>query len=116
MRAETIKGHLDLLLLAVVGDRTVHGYAVISELAARSGGTLNLAEGTVYPALHRLEAVGLLESEWSTMGGRRRRVYRLTRAGRVALDQRRTDWRDFAAAVGAVLAGAPASSPAGNPS
>ncbi len=107
MRAETIKGHLDLLLLAIVGDRTVHGYAVISELAARSGGALKLPEGTVYPALHRLEAAGLLASEWATVAGRRRRVYRLTARGRRALEQRRSDWRDFASAVGAVLAAAP---------
>jgi DNA-binding PadR family transcriptional regulator len=106
MRAETIKGHLDLLLLAVVGRGAVHGYAIITELTARSGGALNLPEGTVYPALHRLEAAGLLESEWAPSGGRRRRVYRLTGAGRAALAQRRADWRDFAAAVGAVLAGA----------
>jgi DNA-binding PadR family transcriptional regulator len=117
MRAETIKGHLDVLLLAVVGDRTVHGYAVITELAALSGGALKLPEGTVYPALHRLEAAGLLESEWSTNGGRRRRVYCLTAPGHAALDQRRADWRDFAAAVGAVLAEAPgpAATPAPKP-
>lgn len=115
MRAETIKGHLDLLLLAVVGDDTVHGYAVISQLAARSGGSLRLPEGTVYPALHRLEAAGLLESEWATTAGRRRRVYRLTPRGRTALDRRRSDWRDFTAAVGAVLAAAPAPSHAPNP-
>jgi len=103
MRAETIKGHLDLLLLAVVGDGSVHGYAVITELAARSGGALKLPEGTVYPALHRLEAAGLLGSEWAMSGGRRRRVYRLTPAGRTALRQQRADWGAFTAAVGAVL-------------
>jgi DNA-binding PadR family transcriptional regulator len=87
-----------------VGDGPAHGYAVISELAARSGGALRLPEGTVYPALHRLEAAGLLPSAWVPVGGRRRRLYELTAAGWSALEQRRADWHDFAAAVAAVLA------------
>jgi DNA-binding PadR family transcriptional regulator len=103
MRAETIKGHLDLLLLAIVEDGPMHGYAVISELARRSGDALRLPEGTVYPALHRLEAGGLLRSSWMPAGGRRRRVYELTGAGEAALHTGRADWRDFVAAVGAVL-------------
>ena len=65
MRAEILKGHLDLLLLAAVRARPAHGYAVIDELRRRSGGTFDLPEGTVYPALHRLERGGLLASHWS---------------------------------------------------
>ena len=64
----------------------------------------HLAEGTVYPVLHRLEAAGLLASAWSTAAGRRRRVYRLTRRGRSELSARERDWRAFASAVEAVLA------------
>jgi PadR family transcriptional regulator PadR len=103
MRAETLKGHLDALVLATLQDGPLHGYAVIEELRGRSDGAFALAEGTVYPVLHRLEAEGLLTSAWSTVAGRRRRVYRLTRRGRAALGKRREEWRRFAGAVEAVL-------------
>src|SRR5262245_53461824 len=104
MRAETLKGHLDALVLAALRGRPAHGYAVIEELRARSGGAFDLAEGTVYPVLHRLEADGLLASSWSTASGRRRRVYRLTRRGAAALAAREDEWRAFSAAVDSVLA------------
>ena len=103
MRADTLKGHLDGLVLATLAGGPAHGYAVIEELKQRSGGAFDLPEGTVYPVLHRLEADGLLSSEWSDAAGRRRRVYRLTRRGRAALDGRRREWRLFAGAVETVL-------------
>ena len=78
MRAELLKGHLDMLLLAVLADEPKHGYAVIAELHQRSNQVLDLPDGTVYPALHRLLRAGLLASDWTTVGGRRRRVYQLT--------------------------------------
>lgn len=102
-RAEALKGHLDGLILAVLESEPLHGYAVIEELKARSGGELSLPEGTIYPALHRLEAAGLLSSAWSD-GGRRRRVYRLTRSGRRELVRRRREWHTFSSTIGAVLA------------
>jgi transcriptional regulator len=102
--SEALKGHLDSLILAVVAVGPAHGYAIIERLKERSRGTFTLPEGTVYPALHRLERDGLLESEWSDASGRRRRVYRLTRRGRRRLDERRDEWRAFARAVEAVLA------------
>ena len=104
MRAESLKGHLDGMILAVVATAPAHGYAVIEELRRRSAGTFDLPEGTVYPALHRLEAEGLLTSTWASAGGRKRRVYRLTRRGRSALEQRRREWTDFSRAVQGVLA------------
>jgi DNA-binding PadR family transcriptional regulator len=103
MNAEALKGHLDALILAVLASEPLHGYAIIAELKHRSGGALALPEGTVYPALHRLERSGLLASRWSD-GGRRRRVYRLTPRGRRALGERRGEWRQFVAVVEAVLA------------
>ena len=69
MKAETLKGHLDALILATLRDGPAHGYAVIEELKQRSGGAFELAEGTVYPVLHRLESDGLLSSAWSTAAG-----------------------------------------------
>ena len=103
MKAETLKGHLDALVLAVLADEPLHGYAVIEALRRRSDGAFELAEGTLYPVLHRLEADGLLASSWSEAAGRRRRVYRLTRNGRRALARRREEWSNFVHAVDAVL-------------
>ena len=103
MKAETLKGHLDGLILATLAAGPAHGYAVIEQLTRRSGGAFELAEGTVYPVLHRLEAEGLLASSWSEAAGRKRRVYRLTRRGRSALEGRRREWRAFSGAVEAVL-------------
>jgi PadR family transcriptional regulator len=101
---ETLKGHLDSLILAVVAAGPAHGYAIIEELKLRSRGTFALPEGTVYPALHRLERAGLLASGWSNASGRKRRVYRLTARGRRRLDASKREWSDFARAVDAVLA------------
>jgi DNA-binding PadR family transcriptional regulator len=103
MRAETLKGHLDALILGVLADGPLHGYAIIDVLKQRSGGSLDLPEGTVYPALHRLEAAGLLSSAWSE-GARRRRVYNLTARGKRELGKRRSEWSTFVKAVDAVLA------------
>ena len=99
-----MRGHLDGLLLAVLGDEALHGYAIIERLRTRSGGRLDFPEGTIYPALHRLERSGVLSSTWTTAAGRRRRVYRLTARGRKALAQSRADWDSFSRAVTAVLA------------
>lgn len=104
MKAETLKGHLDGMILSVVAARPAHGYAVIEALRRRSDGVFDLPEGTIYPALHRLEAEGLLSSAWATASGRKRRVYRLTRRGRAALGERRSEWLAFSRAVEGVLA------------
>jgi PadR family transcriptional regulator, regulatory protein PadR len=106
MAGEEIKGHLDALLLAVVAEGPVHGYAAVERLRARSGGRFDLPEGTVYPALHRLEADRLLQSSWTVVAGRRRRQYQLTELGRAELGERSARWRSFAAAVEHVLSGA----------
>jgi PadR family transcriptional regulator, regulatory protein PadR len=99
MRVERTKGHLDLLVLAALERGPAHGYAVIEELRQRSEGAFDLPEGTVYPALHRLEQRGAVASRWSLVGGRRRRVYRLTRRGTRELDDERSSWRGFVRAV-----------------
>jgi PadR family transcriptional regulator, regulatory protein PadR len=104
MRPELLKGHLDALLLAVLEPGPRHGYAVIEALRSGSAGTLDLPTGTVYPALHRLERAGLIASDWHTVGGRRRRAYRLTPAGRTALGEHRAVWVRFSTAVTALLA------------
>ena len=101
-----LQGHLDTMLLAVLAEGPAHGYALIDALRVRSDGAFDLPEGTVYPALHRLERAGLVQSRWSDDGGaRRRRVYQLTPSGRPALAERAQGWRAFAAGVDAVLGG-----------
>jgi PadR family transcriptional regulator, regulatory protein PadR len=104
MRAERLKGHLELLLLATIAAEPAHGYRILELLRERSDGAFDLAEGTVYPALYRLERAGLLTSTWSAAEGRRRRTYRLTRRGRAALATERREWDLFARAVGRVAA------------
>jgi PadR family transcriptional regulator PadR len=107
MRAETLKGHLDGLLLASLEAGPRHGYAIMEALRAGSGGQVDLPTGTVYPALRRLERAGLIRGTWSQAGGRQRRVYDLTPAGRRMLTAERGTWREFSAAVTALLEPAP---------
>jgi|SRR5579859_237123 len=103
MNRERLKGNLDLLLLSVLSAGPAHGYAVIAALRERSDGTFDLPEGTIYPALHRLEEAGLLASSWAEADGRKRRVYRLTASGAAALTGQQAEWRAFANGVRAVL-------------
>lgn len=103
MFAQQLKGHLDLLLLTVLADGPAHGYALIAGLRDRSGGAFDLPEGTVYPALHRLERAGLLSSGWAEGGPRRRRVYAITGAGSRALSDQKKEWRRFSTGMTAVL-------------
>ncbi len=92
-----------MLILAAVRSEPRHGYAIIESLRLRSSGAFDLAEGTIYPALHRLERGGLLASRWAEHEGRKRRVYRLTRSGRTALADQTEQWSLFARAVTAVV-------------
>jgi transcriptional regulator len=103
MEGEMLKGHLDMIVLAALSDGPAHGYAVIQEIHRRSGGAFDLPEGTIYPALHRLEQGGLLSSRWTAGDGRRRRVYSLTRSGRRALADQRALWQRFTDAISGVF-------------
>ena len=107
MRADALKGHLDLLLLTIIDGGAKHGYGVIEELRRRSDGAIDLPEGTIYPALHRLERAGLLSSRWDEVNGRRRRSYSLTAGGKNAALEKRREWSAFALTVQRVV-GAPA--------
>jgi PadR family transcriptional regulator, regulatory protein PadR len=104
MEGEMLKGHLDMIVLAALSGGPAHGYAVIQEIRRRSGGAFDLPEGTVYPALHRLEKIRLLSSRWTKgESGRQRRVYTLTARGRRALADHHTVWRRFADAIGGLF-------------
>jgi DNA-binding PadR family transcriptional regulator len=105
MQSEVLKGHVDLLLLAALERGAAHGYAIVDAVRARSGGAFDLAEGTVYPALYRLEGRGLLTSDWAAgRGARKRRVYRLTRKGVAELARQREGWGSYVAAMRTALA------------
>ena len=101
-----LKGHLDAIVLAALEVGPAHGYAIIETIKRGSTDTFDLPEGTVYPALHRLEEAGLLSSTWVIPpGSRRRRMYSLTKAGSAALADRRKSWARFSQAVNALLEG-----------
>jgi len=103
-RSELIKGSTDSLLLCLLGQQPMYGYQIIRELEDRSQGYFQYKEGTLYPALHRLEKMGLLSAKWTTTsGGRQRRYYSLTDKGRVMLVEHRSQWQDFFAAMNTII-------------
>lgn len=93
--------------MAVLARGSGHGYEVIAALRSGSEGAFDLPEGTVYPALHRLELAGHLSSEWAVRDGRRRRIYSITRAGRAELAAARRDWRTFSQGIESLLGAIP---------
>jgi DNA-binding PadR family transcriptional regulator len=103
--------NLDLLLLARLGSGPMHGYGLIVSLREGSNGEFDYPEGTVYPALHRLEADGLVASSSARVDGRVRRVYKLTPRGRTAAAERVSSWRRYVEAVEALLASPAVSTP-----
>lgn len=106
MEADILRGNLEGMLLSVLEPGGLHGYAVIEELRRRSGSAIDLPSGTVYPALHRLEAARLVRSEWDVVSGRRRRTYHLTTAGHRTLTDKRAAWREVSSLISVVLGGA----------
>jgi DNA-binding PadR family transcriptional regulator len=103
MGNESPRGQLELMVLAVLADGPLHGYAVILELRRRSEEVFALPEGTVYPVLHKLQQEGRISSSWSDVEGRARRTYHITRGGRAALEEQRRSWVSFRTAVSRVL-------------
>lgn len=96
-------GQIALLLLAIVAQRPAHGYAIINDLRLRSCGAFDLPEGSIYPALYRLEGQGLVSSREEQVDGRHRRIYQLTRSGRAALRHRSETWREQVRTMESVL-------------
>jgi DNA-binding PadR family transcriptional regulator len=99
-----VKNNVDLLVMGVLRHGPAHGYAIIAALRDRSEGKFDLAEGTIYPALHRLEQAGWIESSVEMAQGRRRRTYALTARGRKEFTAQRRDWQGFVATMQAVIA------------
>ncbi len=104
---DLIPGTLDILILKALGVKPLHGYAVAEWIHERSRDVLQVDEGALYPALHRLQLRGLLTAEWgASENNRRAKFYRLTAAARKHLESESQRWTRLSAAVGFVLAGA----------
>lgn len=103
MDPKLITGTLETLMLEVISHGPSYGYEIVQTVLSRSGGRFALKEGSLYPALHRLERQKLLKANWDECEGRRRKYYRVTPAGRELLEARRKDWQAFAAGVNGVL-------------
>jgi PadR family transcriptional regulator, regulatory protein PadR len=103
MPRDPFSGHLDMLLLAALRSQPMHGYAIIEYVRQASCGQFDYAEGTIYPALRRLEDDGLVGSRWSKADGRRRRIYDISPQGSKVLMGHRRDWDRFRNGVEAVL-------------
>jgi transcriptional regulator len=103
-KSDLLQGTLDLLILQVVALGPVHGYAIAQRLQQTSKDVLQVQQGTLYPALHRLEERGWLKAEWhDTDTGREAKFYGLTKAGKARLEHERSEWERMAHAIGLVL-------------
>lgn len=101
---DALRGALDLLVLKTLSLTPMHGWGISQRVQQISNGALEVNQGSLYPALQRLEKTGLITSEWGTTDNNRRaRYYRLTAAGRRALGEELKDWQRFSAALDAVL-------------
>jgi PadR family transcriptional regulator len=102
--ADLVQGTLDLLLLKIVALEPLHAWAIGQRLKQVSGSELQVSDGALYPALHKLEQEGWLRAEWKvTANGRRAKFYALTRAGRHALDREAAEWERLAGAISRVV-------------
>ncbi|HTP70245.1 MAG TPA: PadR family transcriptional regulator [Dongiaceae bacterium] len=104
-KTDALQGSLDLLVLKILSRRSrLHGYAIMTAIQDISAEVLRVEEGSLYPALHRMEEAGWIRAEWVTKeSGRRARVYELTAAGRKQLGLEESRWKTIAAAVNRVL-------------
>jgi PadR family transcriptional regulator PadR len=101
---ELLKGNTDSLLLYLINHQPMYGYYIIKELDKRSNGYFQFKEGTLYPALHRLEKAGLIQGKWQRLpSGQERRYYYITQKGQKALAERLAAWQDFATAVALIM-------------
>ena len=97
---EFLKSSAEIIILSLLGRQEMHGYELLKQIESESNGAFAYKEGTLYPLLHRLEKSGAIEAHWEeTASARKRRYYRLTRAGRKLLQERKTQWATFRAAI-----------------
>ena len=103
-KTDLLQGTLDMLVMRAVADEPLHGYALVHRLKLISGGRLNVPQGSLYPALHRLENQGMLKADWrDTDTGREAKFYRLTAKGRRKLEAEVAEWKELSIAIALVL-------------
>jgi transcriptional regulator len=103
-KTDILQGMLDMLLMRAVADEALHGYALVQRLKIVSGGRLSIPQGSLYPALHRLENQGFIKGTWGdTETGREAKFYRLTAKGRRRLAAEVNEWRELTTAISLVL-------------
>ena len=103
-RRELVKGSAESLLLCLISQQPMYGYQIIKELEKRSGGYFKFKEGTLYPALHRLEKAGLIVGKWQSLPSRRqRRYYYITNKGNRVTVAKMDQWRDFLTAMNLII-------------
>jgi transcriptional regulator len=104
-KSDSLQGSLDLLVLTILSRRPrLHGYAIMSAIQSMSGKVLRVEEGSLYPALHRMEEAGWIHANWITKdSGRRARMYELTAAGKKQLGAEESRWQTVTSAINRVL-------------
>jgi DNA-binding PadR family transcriptional regulator len=103
-RHELLKSNIDSLLLCLINRQPMYGYQIIKELESRSQGYFRFKEGTLYPALHRLEKSGLIEGKWQILpSGQQRKYYQITEKGYASLVEKRSSWNEFALAMNSII-------------
>ena len=101
---ELMKGNVDSLLLCLIGQQSMYGYQIIKELEKRSQGYFKFKEGTLYPALHRLESADLIRGQWQMLpSGQQRKYYHITDKGLSILVEKRSQWQDFLVAMNLII-------------
>jgi PadR family transcriptional regulator, regulatory protein PadR len=104
VRHELIKNSIDSLLLSLLSEQPMYGYHIIKELEGRSQGYFIFKEGTLYPALHRLEKIGLIEGKWQALpSGQQRKYYHITEKGYATLADKKSSWKDFLVAMNLIF-------------
>ena len=104
LRNELIKSNIDSLLLCLINEQPMYGYQIIKDLESRSQGYFKFKEGTLYPALHRLEKLGLIEGKWKALpSGQQRKYYHITEKGYSTLAEKRSSWHDFLNAMNLII-------------
>ena len=103
-RRDLLKNSSDSLLLSILAQQPLYGYKIVKELEQKSQGYFKFKEGTLYPALHRLEKAGLIEGKWKALfGGQQRKYYYITEKGYATLADKRSSWNEFLNAMNLII-------------
>ena len=110
IQGDALRGHLEALILSALRREQGHGFEILRRLEEAGSGALKLKEGSLYPALYRMESAGLVDGKWegdsTARRGPRRRIYRLTTKGRRRLELARAEFQQFASVIGGILGAA----------